>query len=35
MMILGLTFADLGRNEKALSDYNKAIEINPYCADTY
>ena len=27
--IIGILFNNLGRNEEALSDYNKAIQINP------
>ena len=28
-------FKDLGRNQEALSDYNKVIEINPKDSDAY
>ena len=31
----GLTYADKGQYEKDISDYNKAIEINPRDADAY
>ena len=32
---IGSLFNDFGRNEEALSDYNKAIQINPLNAMAY